>query len=34
MRSFILALKNEGLSDEQIDLVAKKNPAKLLGLDP
>ncbi len=34
MRAFILALKNEGLSKEQIDLVARKNPAKLLGLDP
>jgi hypothetical protein len=34
MRSFILALKKEGLSDEQIDLVARKNPAKLLGLEP
>jgi hypothetical protein len=34
MRSFILALKDQGLSDEQIDLVARKNPAKLLGLDP
>ncbi|HEX3359320.1 MAG TPA: DUF6282 family protein [Tepidisphaeraceae bacterium] len=34
MRDFILALKTEGLSDEQIDLVARKNPARLLGLDP
>jgi uncharacterized protein DUF6282 len=34
MRSFILGLKGLGLSDEQIDLVARKNPAKLLGLDP
>jgi len=34
MRSFILGLNELGLSDEQIDLVARKNPAKLLGLDP
>jgi predicted metal-dependent TIM-barrel fold hydrolase len=34
MRSFILGLKELGLSDEQIDLVARKNPAKLLGLEP
>jgi hypothetical protein len=34
MHSFLVALKKEGLSDEQIDLVARKNPAKLLGLDP
>lgn len=33
MRSFILALKKEGLTDQQIDLIARKNPAKLLGLD-
>ena len=33
MRSFILALKEQGLSQDQIDLVAKKNPAKVLGLD-
>jgi hypothetical protein len=34
MRSFILALKDQGITDPQIDLVARKNPAKLLGLDP
>jgi hypothetical protein len=34
MRDFILGLKKDGLTQDQIDWVAKKNPAKLLGLDP
>ncbi len=34
MRDFILALKAQGITDAQFDLVARKNPAKLLGLDP
>ncbi len=34
MRDFMIGLKKEGLSDEQIDLVARKNPAKVLGLEP
>jgi hypothetical protein len=34
MRDFILGLKANGLTDDQIDLVARKNPAKLLGLEP
>jgi hypothetical protein len=33
MRAFILALKKEGLSDGEIDLVARKNPARALGLE-
>jgi hypothetical protein len=33
MRQFILDLKKQGISDGQIDLVARKNPARLLGLD-
>ncbi len=33
MRAFINGLKKAGLSGEQIDLVTKKVPAKLLGLD-
>jgi hypothetical protein len=33
MRSFITELKKQGISDEQIDLIARKNPARLLGLD-
>jgi hypothetical protein len=34
MRDFILGLKKDGLTQDQIDWVARKNPAKLLGLDP
>lgn len=33
MRAFITALKANGLSEHEIDLVARKNPAQLLGLD-
>jgi hypothetical protein len=33
MRTFIAALKADGLTEHEIDLVARKNPAKLLGLD-
>jgi predicted TIM-barrel fold metal-dependent hydrolase len=33
MRSFITELKKQGITDEQIDLIARKNPARLLGLD-
>lgn len=32
MRAFILSLKANGLSKQDIDLIARKNPAKLLGL--
>jgi len=34
LRAFLTALKAGGLSDGQIDLIARKNPARLLGLDP
>lgn len=34
MRAFIAALRSGGLSGGDIDLMARKNPAKLLGLDP
>jgi predicted metal-dependent phosphotriesterase family hydrolase len=34
LRAFIAALKANGLSDHDIDLIARQNPAKLLGLDP
>jgi predicted metal-dependent phosphotriesterase family hydrolase len=34
MRDFILALKAAGLSEGEIDWVARKNPARLLGLEP
>jgi hypothetical protein len=33
MRAFIAALKANGLSEQDIDLIARKNPAILLGLD-
>lgn len=33
LRAFILGLKAEGLTDREIDLVARKNAAGLLGLD-
>ena len=33
LRSFINALKQEGISDREIDLMTRKNPARLLGLD-
>jgi hypothetical protein len=32
MRAFILSLKANGMSEQDIDLIARKNPAKLLGL--
>ncbi|HEV8132783.1 MAG TPA: DUF6282 family protein [Acidobacteriota bacterium] len=32
LRSFILQLKAEGITDREIDLMARKNPARLLGL--
>jgi hypothetical protein len=34
LRSFIAGLLAEGLTPRDIDLVARKNPARLLGLDP
>lgn len=33
MRAFVLALKKQGISDGEMDLVARKNAAKLLGLE-
>ena len=33
MRDFIIALRSREINQEQIDLMAKYNPAKLLGLD-
>lgn len=33
MRMFILSLMNQGIMPEEIDIMARKNPAKLLGLD-
>jgi hypothetical protein len=34
MLAFIKGLKGEGITDEQIDRMARRNPARLLGLDP
>jgi hypothetical protein len=34
MKEFILALMSKGINQEQINLMAKKNPARLLGLEP
>ncbi|NNU34048.1 hypothetical protein HK413_07575 [Mucilaginibacter sp. S1162] len=33
LRAFIATLKTNGLSEREIDLIARKNPARLLGLD-
>jgi len=33
MRAFVVGLKQAGLTDHEIDLVARVNPARLLGLD-
>jgi predicted metal-dependent phosphotriesterase family hydrolase len=32
MRAFILGLRAQGISEAEIDLMARKNPARLLGL--
>ena len=32
MKAFILALLEKGITQDEIDLMAKKNPARLLGL--
>lgn len=34
LRAFITALKAEGLTEHDIDLLARRNPARLLGLEP
>jgi hypothetical protein len=34
LRAFIAALKTGGISEREIDLLTRKNPAHLLGLDP
>ena len=33
LRAFIRALQGEGISDGEVDLMARRNPARLLGLD-
>lgn len=34
MKTFIMRLRSEGISQDQIDLMVRRNPARLLGLDP
>ena len=34
LRAFITALRVAGVSDSDIDVMARENPARLLGLDP
>lgn len=34
LKAFIEGLRQEGIGEEAIDLMARKNPARLLGLDP
>lgn len=34
LRAFIVALKAEGVSEREIDLLSRRNPARLLGLEP
>ena len=34
LRSYITAFRNAGLTDDQIDLMLRRNPARLLGLEP
>ena len=33
LRDYIDALRAEGITDDEIDLMAKRNPARLLGLE-
>ncbi len=33
LKEFILAMKSKGITDDQINLMVRKNPAKLLGLE-
>ena len=33
LRAFVRALQGEGVSDDEVDLMARRNPARLLGLD-
>jgi hypothetical protein len=33
LKAFIIGLRDQGLSEREIDLVARKNPARLLGLE-
>jgi predicted metal-dependent TIM-barrel fold hydrolase len=33
LRAYIRALREAGITDEEIDIMARRNPARLLGLD-
>ena len=34
LKAFIIALREQGISETDIDMMARRNPARLLGLDP
>ena len=34
LRAYVRALREAGVSDREIDVMARRNPARLLGLDP
>ena len=34
LRAYVAAFRNAGLTDDQIDLMLRRNPARLLGLEP
>ena len=34
LRAYVTAFRDAGLTDDQIDLMLRRNPARLLGLDP
>ena len=34
LRAYVTAFRNAGLTDDQIDLMLRRNPARLLGLEP
>ncbi len=34
LRAYVTALRGAGITDSQIDLMLRRNPARLLGLDP
>ena len=34
LRAFVRALRDAGVSEEEIDVMARRNPARLVGLDP
>ena len=34
LRAYIRALRDAGVSDDELDVMARRTPARLLGLDP